>query len=305
MNTSLGWADVENITRGQIGRMVRTPCPFCSHARRKKRDKCFAVTLKDDSFAVFNCVHCDEHGSVRPDRPLHHVIDLVERRRQRERADRADREDKQQRTASALQIWNDRQPFFGSPAETYLRITRNIGDWLDLFDLDQVLGFHPNCPFGDERLPCMLALVRNIITNEPQAIHRTALKLQSGVNQLTPERIGRMSLGPTKSGAIKLSPNNEVLTGLMIGEGIETTLSASRIFQFRPAWSVISKEGIRGFLVLAGIECMTVAIDNDASGDGQRAAATLVEKMRPAGIDVITHKPSRVKDFNDLLRGSR
>ena len=262
----------------------------------------FRGNAEDDSFAVFNCVHCDEHGSVRPDRPLHHVIDLVERRRQRERADRLT-----VKTNNSAPRPHSRSGMTGNRVRLSCRnylTTRNIGDSLDLFDLDQVLGFHPNCPFGDERLPCMLAW---FATSSPTSRrdHRTALKLQSGVNQLTPERIGRMSLGPTKSGAIKLSPNNEVLTGLMIGEGIETTLSASRIFQFRPAWSVISKEGIRGFLVLAGIECMTVAIDNDASGDGQRAAATLVEEMRPAGIDVITHKPSRVKDFNDLLRGSR
>ena len=41
MNTSLGWADVETITRGQIGRMVRTPCPICSHTRRKETRQVF------------------------------------------------------------------------------------------------------------------------------------------------------------------------------------------------------------------------------------------------------------------------
>jgi putative DNA primase/helicase len=303
VTTSLAWSDVENITRGELGRMVRTPCPICSHARRKKRDKCFAVTLKEPDFAIYNCVHCGESGYVHPDRPSHHVIDLAERRRQRERADRADREDRQKRTESALQIWNERKPFFGSPAETYLRITRNIGNWLDLFDLDQVLGFHPNCPFGNERLPCMLGLVRHIISNEPQAIHRTALKLGATASPDTVERIGRMSLGPTKHGAIKLSPNDEVSTGIMIGEGIETTLSASRIFRFRPAWSVISKEGVRDFPVLSGIECVTVAVDNEPSGDGQRAADELVRRQNAAGVEVRTRKPRAVKDFNDILLG--
>ena len=266
------------------------------------------MTLKEPELRrSTHCVHCGESGYVSSRsagtsrsstcRPSTNVNVAV-------RAERREREDRQQRTASALQIWNERKPFFGSPAEAYLRITRNIGDWLDLFDLDQVLGFHPNCPFGGQFLPCMVALVRNIITDERQAIHRTALKLGAGDNQLSPERIDRKSWGPIKNGAIKLSPNSSVITGLMIGEGLETTLSASRIFKFRPAWSVISKEGIRNFPVLSGIECMTVAVDNDVSGDGQRAAVALVEKMRPAGIDVITHKPSRVKDFNDRPRGA-
>jgi len=41
----------------------------------------------------------------------------------------------------ALSIWNERMPFRGSPAETYLRVTRRIGDWLDGFDhIDEALG---------------------------------------------------------------------------------------------------------------------------------------------------------------------
>ena len=35
--------------------------------------------------------------------------------------------------------------------------------------------FHAACPFNSERFPAMVCLVRNIVTNEPQGIHRTAL----------------------------------------------------------------------------------------------------------------------------------
>ena len=70
-------------------------------------------------------------------------------------------------------------PFRGSPAETYLRVTRKIGDWLDGFDhIDEALGFHSACPFEAGRQPCMVALVRNIFSDEPQGIHRTAFKLE-------------------------------------------------------------------------------------------------------------------------------
>ena len=64
--------------------------------------------------------------------------------------------------------------------EAYIRIlvTRGIGDWLGAFvRIDESLGFHPSCPFGNERLPCMIALVRDIVTDAPIAIHRTALDL--------------------------------------------------------------------------------------------------------------------------------
>jgi hypothetical protein len=203
--------------------------------------------------------------------------------------------DKKERTRRALNLWNEAGPFRGSPAEAYLRDTRGIGDWLNQFPIDQSLRFHPSCPFEDQRLPCMVALVRDIRADAPVAIHRTAL-----TDAKPPNRISRLSLGPTGGGAIKLSSHDAVHTGLLIGEGIETVLSASRQFQFRPVWSVIDKGGIAKFPVLPGIECLTVADDNDASGDGQRAAAQCVKRHTQAGVECITVKPNLVKDFNDV-----
>jgi Toprim domain len=298
---SLAWSEVERITHGQLGRTVRTPCPFCSNTRRtgNQRKPVFAVKLKEPDFAIYNCAHCGESGYVHPDRSSR-VIDLAERKRQREQAEGREREDKQQRTASALQIWNERQAFVGSAAETYLRLTRGIGDWVEAFDLDESLGFHPACPFGNERLPCMVALVRNIESDEPQGVHRTALTAGP-----LPERIDRLSLGPVAGGAVKLSLDGDVTHGLLIGEGIETVLSASLRFKFRPCWSVLSRSGIARFPILAGIECVTIAVDNDDSGDGQRDAAVLVERLTEAGVRAITTQTNLAKDFNDSLRGSK
>src|SRR5262249_44390415 len=151
-----------------------------------QRKPVFAVRLKEPDFAIFNCAHCGESGYVHPDRQSQ-VVDLVEAKRRRDEADRRERDDKRQRPATALKLGDQRKPFTGSAAETYLRDSRGIGDWLEAFDLDQSLGFHPACPFGNEQLPCMVALVRNIESDEPQAVHRTALDL-SGTS---PRRIDR------------------------------------------------------------------------------------------------------------------
>src|SRR5262249_59382726 len=126
---SLSWNDVERITQGRLGRTVRLVCPFCSLSRRRDNQKkqVFAVRLKEPDFAIYNCAHCGESGYVHPD--TSRVLDLNERKRLRSEADRREREDKQQRTALALQIWNERKPFLGSPADTYLRHSRGIGDW--------------------------------------------------------------------------------------------------------------------------------------------------------------------------------
>jgi putative DNA primase/helicase len=299
--SGLTWADVARMTHGQLGRTVRTPCPWCSHTRRtiNQRKPVLAVKLKEPDFAMYYCAHCGESGYVHPERSSQ-VIDLAQRKRLRAEADKREQDDRQRRTAFALQLWNERQPFRGSAAETYLRDTRRIGDWLEAFDLDESLGFHPACTFGDERLPCMVALVRNIQTDEPQAIHRTALKLGP-----RPERIDRLSLGPTANGAIKLSLDGDVTQGLLIGEGIETVLSASLMLKFRPCWSVLSRSGIAKFPILSGIECITIAVDNDDSGDGQRDAATLAERLVAAGVEAVTAHSALGKDFNDALRGSK
>jgi Toprim domain len=300
MRTALTWTDIERITHGRLGRTARAPCPFCSHTRRlaNQRKPVFAVKLKEPDFAIYNCAHCGESGYVHPETTR--VIDLAERKHLREEANRREHEDKQQRTAAALQLWNERQPFVGSPAETFLRDARGIGDWLQAFDLDQSLGFHPSCPFGGERLPCMVALVRNIKTDEPQAVHRTALTPEK-----PPRRIDRLSLGPVSAGAIKLSLDGDVTQGLLIGEGIETTLSASLMLKFRPCWSVLSRSGIARFPILSGIECVTIAVDNDETGDGQRDAAELVERLTTAGVEAITIQTNLAKDFNDLVRASQ
>jgi Toprim domain len=298
---ALTWADVERLTGGHVGRDIRSVCPFCSAARShgNQKKKVFAIRLKDPDFAIYNCAHCGESGYLHSNNSR--VVDLAEVKRRRAQADLKERNDKQRRTDTALRLWDERKPFFGSPAESYLRSTRAIGDWLSAFArLDEVLGFHPACPFEDKRLPCMLALVRNIRTDEPQAIHRTALTPGP-----TPDRIDRLSLGPTAGGAIKLSPHDEVTNGLLIGEGIETAFSAALRLKFRPVWSVISRSGLAKFPVLDGVQCLTVAVDNDDSGDGQRDAGILVERMVGAGIEVITTQPNLAKDFNDLVRAAR
>jgi hypothetical protein len=237
---------------------------------------------------------------VHPERTAR-VIDLAERERKRQEGARRAREYNEQRTAFALKLWDDRKPFWGSPAGTYLWKTRCIGDWLEAFDLDESLGFHPTCPFGSDRLPCMLALVRNIESDEPQAVHRTALDLSGKL----PQRIDRLSFGPVAGGAIKLSLDGDVTHGLLIGEGIETVLSASLILKFRPCWSVISRSGIARFPVLTGVEAVTIAVDIDDSGDGERDAATLVKRLTAAGVEASTAYSSLGKDFNDALRGSK
>ena len=208
-----------------------------------------AITLKEPEFAIFYCNHCGASGYVYPEtQQSRSSVDRTELQRRREEADRLAEEDKQRRTQQALKLWDEGQPFRGSRAESYLLQTRGIGsDWLDSFAfLDQVFRFHQNCPFGGERHPCLLALIRDIRSDIPIGVHRTALTPDN-------QRLDRMSLGPIGGGAIKISPAFGIQEGLMIGEGIETVLSASKRYKFKPVWSLICASNLAKFPVLSGI----------------------------------------------------
>lgn len=116
----------------------------------------------------------------------------------------------------AIRIWNETRPTPGTLAEVYLR-SRGI-----TMSLPTSLRFHPRLkhPSG-QHLPAMVALVTDGNSGTPVAIHRTYLS--SNGNAKADATPNKMMLGTTRGGAVRLS---EQLGDLLIGEGIETTLSA-------------------------------------------------------------------------------
>jgi putative DNA primase/helicase len=124
------------------------------------------------------------------------------------------------RFARALALWDQAQPPEGTLVETYLKARRcklppNAGS---------VLRFHPQCPFGSSGFPAMIALIRDVVTNAPRGIQRTALKDDGTGKRRIPEaEDSRMMMGSPKGAAVILHPAAE---SMGIGEGTETSLSA-------------------------------------------------------------------------------
>jgi putative DNA primase/helicase len=87
-----------------------------------------------------------------------------------------------------------------------------------------------------------------------------------------------MMLG--RAGVIRLSPDEDVTTGLGITEGIEDGLRVL-LAGGSPVWACGSAGGIDGFPVLLGIECLTVFADNDDAGI--RAAKRCEQRWHDAG----------------------
>jgi hypothetical protein len=161
-----------------------------------------------------------------------------------------------------VDIFDHAQPLRGSLAEEYLTS-------LGLIVPDaahEVLGFHPACPFGNSILPCLVAYVQDCLTNEPTAVHLTALSPEA--TPIDCKVVGFIDCYST----IKLGGEPDASGELTIASSIEAALSAM-MFGFTPVWSVLSVDGIATFPKprYHNIKRLTVIVDGD---DDVKAANT-------------------------------
>jgi hypothetical protein len=289
------------------------PCPLCGG-----RDR-FSVNVRK---GLWNCRGCDKGGDVIAlvqhlsgcdfAEAITHLTGedwpaprIAEAPPQRKRAQASPHR------AAALRIWHYAGSIFGTPAQTYLTNTRNI-DLAQIPDIDEALRYHAHCPIGQmQRLPCLIALIRDVQTNAPIGIMRTPLSAdgrKAPVPNEDGELIDRWALGDKPGGAIKLWEDAAVTTGLVVGEGLETVLAAATRIEHRgtllqPAWALIDKGNLQNFPLLSGIEALTILVDHDESGDGQKAASVCARRWLDAGREVIRLTPKTLgTDFNDIVR---
>jgi hypothetical protein len=180
----------------------------------------------------------------------------------------------EEKLAFALSIWNAAEPLLGSIGEKrYLAETRGIDVSKLPATIHEALRFHPRCPFGaGERHPCIIALMRDPVTDAPVGIHRIGLT-QNSTGEVT--KLDRRTLG--RMGVVKLWPLNGA-GQLVAGEGIETVLAAATRMTYQgapltPAWSVVSKHGLAALPLISGVSRLIQLIDHDENGEGQQAAA--------------------------------
>ncbi len=202
--------------------------------------------------------------------------------------------------AFALHLWEKSRPIAGTPAVHYLAEVRGI-DVDALPTDDAMLRFHPRCPFGPGvRLPCLIALYRDVETDAPAGIHRIALTEDV---LFTGGKVKRLTLGSWPNPrAIKLWPATD---HLFLGEGIETVLAAATRLHYRgapmrPAWAAGSSGNISKFPVLRTVKQLTLLVDHDPAGE--QCANDCRLTWRAAGHTVMRLKTNRSgTDFNDLV----
>ena len=280
-----------------------TACPFCS-AKRKLRNqglKVFRIWIADATTATFKCIHCDVRGRARGgDRrsTAKSAIGPAYSRQSESGYLAKSAKLEADRTAAALGLWNQATDPAGTPVATYLA---SRGVTLPPGAAGGAIRWHPACPFGKGvTTPCMVALVRDIHTDAPLAIHRTAIDRHG--RKAEHGGLSRMTLGPMAGGAVKLTPDAEVTLGLGIGEGLESTLSLRGLpgCEDLAVWALLAANQLAAFPVLPGLDGLWIAVDHDLTG--MAAAHTVRDRWNAAGVEVISAKPQLIGcDLNDVV----
>jgi putative DNA primase/helicase len=203
--------------------------------------------------------------------------------------DRRPGEDDAKRSKDALAIWQSTIPARGTLVETYLR-SRGLH-----LATPPMLRFHAGLKHrSGGRWPAMVALVTRGTDDAPLAIHRTFLD-GGGKAPVDPQK---MMLGPCRGGAVRLGDPTDVL---MIGEGIETCLSAIQA-SGHPAWAALSTSGMRSLDLPKDVHNVIVLADGDDAGEA--AARDCAWRWKREGRGVRIARPPHGMDFNDMLMGS-
>lgn len=210
-------------------------------------------------------------------------------------------EDAGRRKALAGQIWAAAKPFSNSLGETYLRNRLAYLQTAIPPRIDEALRFHPGVHFRSEVHPAMVAAVTDIHTDELLGVHLTAIDEAGSAIKRAGKTLRRIR-GIKKGGAIKLTPDDEVHRAILVGEGIETVLSAMAITDFH-GWALIDAGNLKDFPVLQGIETLAIAVDADDAG--RDAAHTLTGRWSQAHREVFQIEPVEAgTDLNDIIRSA-
>jgi putative DNA primase/helicase len=186
------------------------------------------------------------------------------------------------------------------PVDCYLK-ARGI----ELNDFPSTLRFHPQLPYYDDdrvlvgKFPAMIAMVQDQ-NNHGITLHRTYLGDSCKANVPKPKKLmSSIMPGASLGAAIKLYA--PVDGKLALAEGIETAL-CFKIATHLPVWSTVSAGGMERVILPASIIEVTIAVDNDQSGRGQKSAEKLAERLLAEGRMVKRVMPCTVGyDFADLL----
>lgn len=279
------------------GRYGTAACPVCQTERRRDQHA-LSLADGDDGRLLVHChkTHCGFRDILAAlglgSDDFTPPEEALMANRSAERQAVARRKEQQ-----ARHIWDETEAVAGTPAELYLR-SRGL-----TCDLPNTLRFHPSCWHASaKRLPALVALIDG---GAGFATHRTYLRDDGhGKANVDPNKT---MLGSVAGGAVKLRGGSGLT---MIGEGIESTLSAAILYGApeMTVWAALSASGMSTvnlprFGRLGGLgqgrPSLIIAVDGDKVG--RRAGHELAERAHLHGWRVDIMDPGDGADWNDRL----
>jgi putative DNA primase/helicase len=265
-------------SRGDVDGRNQARCPGPGHS---PHDRSLSVRLDPGapegflchSFSTDDWRECRDH--------VRRALGLA----RRERAPRS-AAPRQSRTTTtdALALWQRSTDPHGTVVETYLRSRH-----LELPDGDAIIRHHPHIGLHGEPGAIMVALMRDVVTDRPVAVHRTFV-------DHTGRKTGRKMMGPCGGAAIKLAPPTNVL---VVAEGIETALAATAA-GMAPVWAMGSAGAIGALAVLPTVDRLVILAEIDGGASRDAIASCSHRWNGTAGKKVIVITPTVGKDFADV-----
>jgi phage/plasmid primase-like uncharacterized protein len=280
------------------GRQWRCPCPahgghsllLADGRNGKLLATCFGGCQWKDIFGELRAL-----GLIGKDRLDTGGLEQEESGQRRESLEaRAQIERLRRSISAARRLYRRSIPASGTHAETYLRSRGITGS------ITPILRFLEACPHRNGHYyPAMVAPIVTL-DGDLIAVHKTFLAPDGSGKADLPKQEQRETRGPMRGGAVRLArhcPDRE----LIVGEGIESTLSVMQIFGL-PGWAAICAGGIETLELPRDALSILIAADNDENFVGQRAALAACSRWRSGGRKVRILLPrNNGDDFNNVL----
>jgi putative DNA primase/helicase len=203
--------------------------------------------------------------------------------------------DEDQRRAMLRKVWAETaQAAKGDLVDLYLAARK-----IDQPTYPASIRFGSALADGDGGVKPALVAVVSDASGKPASLHRTFLRRDGSAKADMPSP-RKMMPGELPDGAcVRLSDYTGGCMG--IAEGLETALSASRLFDV-PVWSAINANLLEKWTPPDGCDEVAIFGDNDANFTGHAAAYRLAKKLAMTGKKVTVHFPQTVgHDWNDVL----
>ena len=163
--------------------------------------------------------------------------------------------------------------------------------------LSRYVLFHKNLYHSPTKklYPAMVCIVVDLNTKEIKGIHRTYLIASGHKADIAPNK---MMYGSCMGGGVIVTKGCKDI--LLVGEGIETTMSLAMFYSNITAIATLSASNMKK-LELPKNKIRKLIIGADGDEVGIEAAQILKERMIKNGLEVDIKTAPLVNDWNDIL----